>query len=74
MEPIFEEYINLYSGELTRFCISLCGNKADADDLFQETWYKAMKNYDKYNDAYPFGEVVACHMRELLQGFQKVVS
>ncbi len=54
LEPFFDEYINLYSGELTRFCISLCGNKADADDLFQETWYKAMKNYDKYNDAYPF--------------------
>ncbi len=45
----FEEYVREYSSELTRFCLSLCGNISDADDLFQETWYKAMKNYQQYD-------------------------
>lgn len=50
----FENYIQLYSTDLTGLCISLCGNKDEAEDLFQETWYKAMKNYSKYNNSYPF--------------------
>lgn len=54
MKQEFENYIRQYSRELTRLCISLCQNIADADDLFQDTWYKAIKNYDKYNRDMPF--------------------
>lgn len=54
MDCNFNDYITKYSLDLTRLCLSLCGNRADADDLFQDTWYKAMKNYSKYNRALPF--------------------
>lgn len=54
MDCNFNDYITKYSLDLTRLCLSLSGNRADADDLFQDTWYKAMKNYSKYNRALPF--------------------
>lgn len=54
METVIEEYIKKYSADLTRLCLSLCCNSADAEDLFQDTWYKAMKNYSKYNRVLPF--------------------
>lgn len=47
-------YIKLYSKDLTRLCLSLCKNKADAEDLFQSTWEKAIKNIKKYNMEMPF--------------------
>ena len=48
------EYINLYSRDLTRLCISLCNQKSDAEDLYQATWEKAIKNLRKYNSEKPF--------------------
>lgn len=54
MNPEFDRYIALYSADLTRLCLSLCGNIHDADDLFQETWLKAMKGYHRYNTEKPF--------------------
>ncbi len=48
------EYAEKYSMDLTRLCISLCGNNADAEDLFQETWYKAISRFDTYKSGYPF--------------------
>lgn len=50
----FDKYIRLYSKDLTRLCISLCKNATEAEDLFQETWCKALKNYSKYNSSLPF--------------------
>ena len=54
MKEDIESLIKRYSTELTRLCISLCGNTADADDLFQETWFKALRRIDSYNEDYPF--------------------
>ncbi|MCI7086191.1 MAG: sigma-70 family RNA polymerase sigma factor [bacterium] len=54
MKIDFNEYIKRYSCDLTRLCISLCKNTAEAEDLFQETWCKAIKNQDKYNDSMSF--------------------
>ncbi len=54
MKDFFERCVFLYSQDLTRLCLSLCGNMTDAEDLFQETWHKAMKNYSKYNKNQPF--------------------
>ena len=54
MDSDFERYVGLYSADLTRLCISLCCNNHDAEDLFQETWFKAMKNYKSYNSDLPF--------------------
>ena len=48
------EYINLYGRDLTRLCLSLCNQKSDAEDLYQATWEKAIKNLRKYNSEKPF--------------------
>lgn len=50
----FDRYVELYSTDLTRLCVSLCGSRQDAEDLFQETWHKALRNYSKYNKNLPF--------------------
>lgn len=42
-------YINEYSLSLTKLCNSLCNNKHDAQDLFQSTWEKAIKNFKRYD-------------------------
>ncbi len=54
METEIEQYVIKYSADLTRLCLSLCGNSADAEDLFQDTWCKAMKHFKQYNKSLPF--------------------
>lgn len=54
MKKDIAEYYAQYGGDLTRLCVSLCGNNAEAEDLFQETWVRAMKNLDKYDEERPF--------------------
>lgn len=54
MNPEFNDYVQQYSAELTRLCISLCGNKSDAEDLFQDTWMKALRHYHRYDATKPF--------------------
>ena len=50
----FSHYTEQYSADLTRLCMSLCGNKTEAEDLFQETWLKAMRHYGRYDKTKPF--------------------
>lgn len=47
-------YINTYGKDLTRLCLSLCKNRADAEDLYQTTWEKVLKNIRRYNKEKPF--------------------
>ncbi len=47
-------YIKLYGRDLTRLCLSLCKNRADAEDLYQITWEKVLKNIRRYNKEMPF--------------------
>lgn len=54
MKEIFTMYVEAYSDDLSRLCMSLCCNTQDAEDLFQDTWHKAMKNYSQYNSSFPF--------------------
>lgn len=54
MDIVFENYVREHSADLTRLCVSLCSDLTEAEDLFQETWLKAMKNYGQYNCDYPF--------------------
>lgn len=44
----FEQYVEAYSRDLMRFCYKLCGNQHDAEDLFQDTWTKALTNFSRY--------------------------
>lgn len=45
----FDNLVQLYNADLTRMCISLCGNINDAEDLLQDTWLKALRHYNKYD-------------------------
>lgn len=47
---IIDEYIQKHGKRLYGLCITLCASKNDADDLYQETWLKAMKKLSTYND------------------------
>lgn len=42
-------YIQQYGKRLYGFCLSLCANRFEADDLYQETWLKVVKNFSKYD-------------------------
>ena len=50
----FEQYTAEYSPELTRFCIKLCVNVEDAEDLFQDTWTRAFEKFEQYRPEYNF--------------------
>lgn len=45
----FEQYVELYSRDLSKFCVKLCGNTDDAEDLFQDTWTRALQYYKSYD-------------------------
>ncbi len=48
------ELIEKYSPELSRLCSSLCTCRQDAEDLFQTTWEKVLRNLRKYDEEKPF--------------------
>lgn len=54
MKKDISRYVGQYGKDLTRLCVSLCGSTAEAEDLFQDTWVKVIKNLDKYDEALPF--------------------
>lgn len=60
MKSKFNEYITRYNADLTRLCVSLCGNITDAEDLLQDTWLKAMRHYHKYDESKPFDKWLYC--------------
>ncbi|MBQ6154171.1 MAG: RNA polymerase sigma factor [Ruminococcus sp.] len=50
----FEQYVELYSRDLSKFCIKLCGNIDDAEDLFQDTWTRALRYFKIYDEKKSF--------------------
>ena len=50
----FERYIGLYSRDLWRFCYKLCGDSHDAEDLYQDTWAKALKSFGSFKEGSNF--------------------
>ncbi|MBQ8382423.1 MAG: sigma-70 family RNA polymerase sigma factor [Clostridia bacterium] len=44
-----DHLIERYSPMLTGLCMHLCQNRADAEDLFQDTWERVMKESKKRN-------------------------
>ena len=42
-----DRLIELYSPMLTGLCLHLCQNQADAEDLFQDTWERVLKESRK---------------------------
>ena len=39
---------------LTRLCLKLCRSNADAEDLYQETWRRAVEKIQLFDDTKPF--------------------
>ena len=46
----FDRYVELYSRDLWRFCLKLCADSRDAEDLYQETWAKAIEKYKRFKE------------------------
>ena len=48
----FEEVYSKYYQSIYRYILSLSRNKSIAEEITQETFYKALKNINKYNPEY----------------------
>ncbi len=51
---MIDDYIQQYGKRLYGFCLTLCANPCDADDLYQDTWLKVVKNISQYNPSQEF--------------------
>lgn len=51
---MINQYIRDYGKRLYGLCTFLCANSFEADDLYQETWLKVVKNIEKYDPAKEF--------------------
>lgn len=51
---MIDQYIKQYGKRLYGLCVTLCTNTFDADDLYQETWLKVVKNIEKYDPTMAF--------------------
>lgn len=51
---MIDEYIRQYGKRIFGLCLSLCGNRHDAEDLYQDTWLKALKEIRRYDESRPF--------------------
>ena len=51
---MIDRYIRQYGKRLYGLCRSLCASPHDADDLYQETWLKALRYFDRYDTTKPF--------------------
>lgn len=46
---MLDAYIQTYGRRLYGLCRTLCANPADADDLYQETWLRVLRFFDRYD-------------------------
>ena len=51
---MIDGFINQYGKRLYGLCMTLCADSSEADDLYQETWLKAVAHFSKYDPARPF--------------------
>ena len=51
---MINQYIRQYGKRLYGLCLTLCANTFDADDLYQDTWIKVVKNIDSYDPSKEF--------------------
>ncbi len=53
-EPAFTELMKRYLNPVYNFAVSLTGNKEDAEDVAQETFFKAWKHLKRFRTGSPF--------------------
>lgn len=46
---MIDQYIHKYGKRLYGLCVTLCASSLEADDLYQETWLKVIKNFSQYD-------------------------
>ena len=51
---MIDSYIRQYGRRLFGLCMTLCGDSFEAEDLYQETWLKVVKNISRYDPAKEF--------------------
>lgn len=51
---MIDQYIRDYGKRLYGLCTFLCANSYEAEDLYQETWLKVVKNIAKYDTGQDF--------------------
>lgn len=51
---MINDYIGQYGKRLYGLCLTLCKNRFDADDLYQDTWLKVVKNISGYDHSMEF--------------------
>ena len=51
---MIDKYIKTYGKRLYGFCLTLCADTFEADDLYQETWLKALKHFLQYDNTKDF--------------------
>ena len=51
---MIDEYIRLYGKRLYGLCLTLCASVHEAEDLYQETWLKAVRYLDCYDRSREF--------------------
>ena len=51
---MLDQYIRQYGKRLYGLCRTLCQDPFEADDLYQETWLRALNNLDRYDPSLPF--------------------
>ena len=54
MGRLIDQYIQQYGRRLYGLCRSLCPNRFDADDLYQETWLRVVKHFSQYDPGRDF--------------------
>ena len=53
-ESLLDPYIGQYGRRLYGLCRTLCRDPFDADDLYQETWLRALRHWDRYDPGRDF--------------------
>lgn len=51
---MIDQYIQQYGKRLYGLCLSLCTNTFAADDLYQDTWLRVIKNISQYDPSRAF--------------------
>ncbi len=51
---MIDQYIRQYGKRLYGLCLSLCANTFEADDLYQDTWLKVLKNFSQFDSSKEF--------------------
>lgn len=46
---MINHFIQQYGKRLYGLCMTLCANPFEADDLYQDTWLKVVKNFSQYD-------------------------